>query len=99
MTADAQLQVAQLQVARLHVDRLVLHGFSPLQAQRVRDAFVAALARAPAPTAGPRGVAGAPAHRDTLRLSVPDAGSPEALGRAAAQAVLRSLSTTDEPAE
>ena len=30
--------------AQLHIERLVLHGFSALDAQRVRDAFSAALA-------------------------------------------------------
>jgi hypothetical protein len=71
---------------RLHIERLVLRGFTPLEARRVRESFAAALA---APDEGP--ALGAAAHHDELRLVVRDPGTPEALGRAAAQALLRTL--------
>lgn len=71
---------------QLHIDRLVLHGFSPLQAQRVHDAFAATLAAAAPGEARLEAVTGG--QRDTLRLAVRHSGSPEALGRAAALALL-----------
>jgi hypothetical protein len=71
---------------QLHIDRLVLHGFSSLQAQRVRDAFVATLAAA-GPTEARLAAVSAGQH-DRLCLAVRDNGSPEALGRAAALALL-----------
>jgi hypothetical protein len=77
------VDVKQPAAPQLHIERLVLHGFSPLDAQRVRDAFSAALATPMVPAA-----AGA---RDTLRLKVADTGQPELLGRAAAQALREAL--------
>lgn len=71
---------------QLHIDRLVLQGFSPLEASRVRDAFAATLAAATPGDA--RLEAASSRQRDTLRLAVRHAGSPEALGRAAALALL-----------
>jgi hypothetical protein len=71
---------------QLHIDRLVLHGFSPLDAQRVRDAFANTLAAATPSTARLGAASGG--QRDRLRLAVPHTGSPEALGRAAALALL-----------
>jgi hypothetical protein len=68
----------------LHIDRLRLTGFSPLDAQRVRDAFTATLAASDADKAA------LPAAQDRLRLTLPadSSGSPEAIGRAAARALL-----------
>jgi hypothetical protein len=68
----------------LHIDRLRLSGFSPLEAQRVREAFTTTLA-----TAKPGDLA-RPATHERLRLSLPSGAgsSPEALGRAAALALL-----------
>jgi hypothetical protein len=71
--------------AQLHIERLVLRGFSALDAQRVRDAFAAALAE---PWPEPASEA---ARHDRLTLPVRDAGSPEALGRSAAQALRQAL--------
>jgi hypothetical protein len=67
------------------IDRLVLHGFSPLDAARLRDAFEAALSGPDAGSAEPT----AAGSRDSLQLSIRNPGSPEALGRAAARELLK----------
>jgi hypothetical protein len=71
--------------AQWHIERLVLHGFSTLYAQRVRDAFAAALAEPWTPAVSEA------AQHERLTLPVRDAGSPEALGRSAAQALRQAL--------
>ena len=77
------MDVTRPAAAQLHIERLVLHGFSALDAQRVRDAFSAALAE-------PLALPGC-AATGSLRLSIADTGRPEALGRAAAQALREAL--------
>ncbi|MBP6900214.1 MAG: hypothetical protein KBC73_09010 [Burkholderiaceae bacterium] len=77
--------------SQLHIQRLVLQGFSPLDAQRVRDAFAQALAE-------PASDALAPATgQGRLHLAIARPASPEALGRAAAQALRQALQA-DPPA-
>lgn len=72
----------------LRIDRLVLIGFSPLDAARLRDAFSAALRQ------GLDREPEAPAVssvREVLRLSTAAARGPEAIGRAAARALIEAL--------
>ena len=79
------MDVKRPAAAQLHIERLVLHGFSALDAQRVRDAFTAALAEP-----WPQPALEAALH-ERLTLPVRDTGSPEALGRSAAQALRQAL--------